>query len=158
MIRSPPWGHPRVPNPFAVDFCDIKAKRGDSKRCVGEILQEERFLQTKGVVRFLDSYHHSVHGRFLMCFSAPKAQAHCSYGNTRRGRAVLFSKEVCSQWKAKEAKSPKKANVFEAILPVERELFSKTQKSLAGHGAFVYIIKALSGVFGPLAQLVRACA
>ena len=34
MIRSPPRGHPRVPNPFAVDFRDIEAKRGDSKRCV----------------------------------------------------------------------------------------------------------------------------
>ena len=74
MIRSPPRGHPCVPNPFAVDFRDLKAKRGDSKRCVGKILQEERFLQAKGVVRFLDSYRHSVHGRFLMCFSAPKAQ------------------------------------------------------------------------------------
>ena len=158
MIRSPPRGHPRVPNPFAVDFCDIEAKRGDSKRCVGEILQDERFQQAKGVVRFLDSYHHSVHGRFLMCFSAPKAQAHCSYGNTRRDRAVLFSKEVCSQWKAKRSKKPNGRDILSVANSMKSELVPKTQKSLAGHGAFVYIIKALSGVFGPLAQLVRACA
>ena len=94
----------------------------------------------------------------LCSFLRHRRKDHCPFGNTRSPRAVLFSKEVCSQWKAKEAKNPKKANVLEAILPVERELFSKTQKSLAGHGAFVYIIKALSGVFGPLAQLVRACA
>lgn len=94
----------------------------------------------------------------LCSFLRHRRKDHCPYGNTRSPRAVLFSKEVCSQWKAKEAKNPKKANVLEAILPAERELFSKTQKSLAGHGAFVYIIKALSGVFGPLAQLVRACA
>lgn len=60
--------------------------------------------------------------------------------------------------KGKRGKNSDEARFLPVEKRTEEELVSKTQKSLAGHGAFVYIIKALSGVFGPLAQLVRACA
>lgn len=60
--------------------------------------------------------------------------------------------------KGKRGENPDETRFLAAEKQSEEELVSKTQKSLAGHGAFVYIIKALSGVFGPLAQLVRACA